>query len=141
MSSLLAGKTTFSELYFFLFFATTGEKQNLMRKRFLAALWIIPVLCTASTLGAQQIKNIKIAISNPGDHPRNAADIVIPIAQLRKSAPDFTPGATIVTVSDAGTPEQDASVLIVAPGVKSGADFLSCAMGMTMSAAFRGWSP
>src|ERR1700675_1733904 len=82
-----------------------------MRKRFLAALWIIPVLCTASTLGAQQIKNIKIAISNPGDHPRNAADIVIPIAQLRKSAPDFTPGAMIVTMSDASTLEQDTSVL------------------------------
>src|SRR6266436_6203609 len=82
-----------------------------MQKRFLAALWIIPALCSASAQGAPQIKNIKIAISNPGDHARKAADIVIPIAQLRKIAPDFTPGAMIVTVSDASTLEQDASVL------------------------------
>lgn len=82
-----------------------------MQKRFLAALWIIPALCTASAQGAQQIKNIKIAISNPSDHARAAADIVIPIAQLRKVAPDVTPGAMIVTLSDASTLEQDASVL------------------------------
>jgi len=82
-----------------------------MRKRFLAALWIIPALCSASAQGAPQIKNIKIAISNPGDHARKAADIVIPIAQLRKIAPDFTPGSMIVTASDASTLEQDASVL------------------------------
>ncbi len=67
-----------------------------MRKRFLAALWIIPALCSASAQGAPQIKNIKIAISNPGDHARKAADIVIPIAQLRKIAPDFTPGSMIL---------------------------------------------
>jgi unsaturated chondroitin disaccharide hydrolase len=82
-----------------------------MQKRFLAALWIIPALCSASTQGAQQIKNIKIAIANPSERPRNAAGIVIPIAQLRKVAPDFAPGAVIVTVSDASTLEQDASVL------------------------------
>src|SRR5258708_8848768 len=82
-----------------------------MRKRFLAALWIIPALCSASAQGAPQIKNIKIAISNPGDHARKAADIVIPIPQLRKIAPDFTPGSMIVTASDASTLEQDASVL------------------------------
>ena len=82
-----------------------------MQKRFLAGLWIIPVLCAPWAQAAQQIKNIKIAISNPGDHPRNATDIVIPIAQLQKVAPDFTPGSIIVTVSDAGTLEQDASAL------------------------------
>jgi len=82
-----------------------------MEKRFLAALWIIPALCTPRAQGTPQIKNIKIAISNPGDDARTAADIVIPIAQLRKVAPDFTPGAMIVTVSDAGTLKQDASEL------------------------------
>jgi unsaturated chondroitin disaccharide hydrolase len=74
-------------------------------------LWIIPILCTPWAQGAQQIKNIKIAISNPGDHLRNATDIVIPIAQIRTVAPDFTPGAMIVTVSDASTLDQDAAVL------------------------------
>lgn len=82
-----------------------------MQKRFIAALWIIPAICAGSAQCEPQVKNIKIAISNPGDRPRNAADIVIPIAQLRRVAPDFTPGAVIVTASDASTLEQDASVL------------------------------
>src|SRR5713101_8052720 len=82
-----------------------------MEKRFLAALWIIPVLCTPRAQGTPQIKNIKIAISNRSDHAQNGADIVIPIAQLRKVAPDITPGAMIVTVSGAGTLKQDASAL------------------------------
>jgi len=82
-----------------------------MHKRFLAVLWIIPALCALPARGAQKIKNIKVAISNPGGHPRKAADIVIPIPQIRRVAPDFTPGAMIVTASDASTLEQDASVL------------------------------
>ena len=82
-----------------------------MKKRFLASLLVIPALCATLAIGAPQIKNIKIAVSNPSDRPRNAADIVIPIAHLRKVAPDFTPGAMIVTVSGAGTLEQDTSVL------------------------------
>jgi len=82
-----------------------------MHKRLLAVLWVFPALCAASAQGAPQIKNIKVAISNPGSHPRKAADIVISIAQIRKVAPDFTPGAMIVTASDASTLEQDASLL------------------------------
>jgi len=77
----------------------------------LTALWIIPFLCALPAQAAQKIKNIKVAVSNPSDRPRNAADIVIPIAQIRTIAPDFTPGALIVTASDASTPEQDASTL------------------------------
>jgi unsaturated chondroitin disaccharide hydrolase len=79
--------------------------------KFLATLWIFPVFCMPSAQCAPQIKNIKIAISNPGEHERKAADIVIPVAQIRKVAPDFTPGAMIVTASDASTLEQDASAL------------------------------
>src|SRR5260370_2954638 len=82
-----------------------------MHKRLLAVLWVFPTLCAASAQGGPQIKNIKVAISNPGSHPRKAADIVISIAQIRKVAPDFTPGATIVTASDASTLEQDAALL------------------------------
>jgi len=80
-----------------------------MHKKLLAALWIVPALCASSAQGASQIKNIKVAISNPGDHPRKAADIVISITEIRKVAPDFTPGAMVVTASDASTVEQDAS--------------------------------
>ena len=69
-----------------------------MHKKLLIALWIIPFLCALPAQGAQKINNIKVAVSNPSDHPRNAADIVIPIAQIRTIAPDFTPGALIVTL-------------------------------------------
>jgi unsaturated chondroitin disaccharide hydrolase len=82
-----------------------------MHKGWLAAACIFPGLCAASLEGAPQIKNIKVAVSNLGDGPRKAADIVISIAQLRKIAPDFTPGAMIVTASDASTVEKDASTL------------------------------
>src|ERR1700688_2767436 len=112
MSSRRAGKTTFRELNFFReCFTATGENRNLMRKKFLATLWIFPAFCMTSALAAPQIKNIKIAISNPSDHPRPVSDIVIPIVQIRKIAPDFTPGAMIVTASDASTLEQDGSVM------------------------------
>jgi len=90
-------------------FTANGENLNPMHKKLLAALWIVPVLCETSAQGAPQIKNIKVAISNPGDHARKAADIVLSIAEIRKVAPDFTPGAMIVAASDASTVEQDAS--------------------------------
>src|SRR3984957_20050893 len=80
-----------------------------MRKRLLAMLWIFPALCITSLEAAPQIENIKIAISNPGDHPQLASDIVIPIVHIRKIAPDFAPGSMIVTASDASTLEQDGS--------------------------------
>jgi unsaturated chondroitin disaccharide hydrolase len=82
-----------------------------MHKKLLPALWIVPVLCTTSAQGAPQIQSIKVAISNPGDHARKAADMVLAIAEIRKVAPDFTPGATIVTATDASTVEQDASAM------------------------------
>src|ERR1700693_98328 len=109
MSSHRAEKTTFRELNFFCALHRYRRK-NLMR-RLLAMLWIFPAFCMTSALATPQIKNIKIAISNPSDRPRRAADIVIPIVQIRKVAPAFTPGALIVTASEASTLEQDASVM------------------------------
>ena len=82
-----------------------------MHKKLLAALWIVPFLSTTSAQGAPQIKNIKVAISNPGEQAWKAADIVISIGEIRKVAPDFTPGAMIVLASDASTVEQDASAI------------------------------
>src|ERR1700688_2342700 len=112
MSSRRAGKTTFLELKNLLGTSpSTGENRHLMRKRFLATLWVFPAFCMTSAQAAPQIKNIKIAVSNTSDHTRKAADIVVPVAQIRKVAPDFTPGAMIVTTSDASTLEEDASVL------------------------------
>ena len=74
----------------------------------------ISALCLFAILPAQaadKIKSIKIAVQNPSDAARPASDIVIPIAELKKIAPDFTPGAVIVTTSDAATLAEDAAVL------------------------------
>jgi len=62
-------------------------------------------------LGGQSIQHIKIAVSNPGSQARSAADIVIPIPEIKKVAPDFKPGDLVVTATDAATIEQDESVL------------------------------
>ena len=82
-----------------------------MRKAYFRVLWLILMPSVGSAWGGQQIKNIKLAVSNPSSTPRIAADIVIPVAEIRNVAPDFKPGAMIVTVSEASTLEEDASVL------------------------------
>lgn len=81
-----------------------------MPNRFYRAVWFLLIPCAIPPLAAQQIKNIKIEVSNPSALARNAADIVIPVAELRKVAVDFKPGAIIVTASDAATLQQDQSV-------------------------------
>ena len=82
-----------------------------MSKWLLAVLCIFPAIGTASGQEVRPIKNIKIAISNPANIPQKAADIVIPMAQIRQVAPDFTPGSSIVTATDGTTLEQDAATL------------------------------
>jgi len=82
-----------------------------MSKRLLAVLCIFPAICAVSAQEVRPIKNIKIAISNPANISQKAADIVIPIAQIRQIAPDFTPGSCIVTATDGATLEQDAATL------------------------------
>jgi len=82
-----------------------------MRKTYFRLLCLLPILFACPAWGAQRIKNIKVAVSNPSSTARSATDVVIPIAEIRKAAPDFKPGALIVTVSDASTLDEDASVL------------------------------
>lgn len=82
-----------------------------MRKAYFRLFCLLPILFACPAWGAQWIKNIKVAVSNPSSTARSAADIVIPIAEIRKVAPDFKPGALIVTMSDASTLEEDAAVL------------------------------
>ena len=74
-------------------------------------LWLAPILLVTTASGAQEIKNIKVAVTNPLAEARSAADVTIPIAEIKKAAPDFKPGAVIVTATDASTLEQDAEVL------------------------------
>jgi unsaturated chondroitin disaccharide hydrolase len=68
-------------------------------------------LCTQCATAEPHLKSLKIAVSNPTDQDRPGEDIVIPIAELRKIAPDFYPGSQIVTVTDAATVAEDAAVL------------------------------
>jgi hypothetical protein len=79
-------------------------------------LFAITIFLLFAALGAPawpqaHIKVIKIAITNPTEIQRNAEDIVLSIAALRKIAPDFTPASVIVTTSAAATLEEDAVTL------------------------------
>jgi unsaturated chondroitin disaccharide hydrolase len=84
-----------------------------MRKR--QFLIIIVLLLLAGTVSAAtHIKGIKLAVENPSDMPRPAADVIVKIADLREIAPDFTPGSLIVTATAAATLEEDAATLAAA---------------------------
>ena len=82
-----------------------------MRKVYLGTLWLLFLFSVLPVRAGQQIKNIKVAVSNPSSAARSAADIVIPIKEIRTIAPDFKPGAVIVTATDASTLEEDSVVL------------------------------
>jgi hypothetical protein len=69
------------------------------------------LLCwTTSALCLEGIKSVKIAVENPTHSVRAAADVVLSIPDLRRIAPDFTPGSTLVTCTSAATMEQDAAI-------------------------------
>ena len=72
---------------------------------------ILLVLAVSPVWSSEKIKGIKLAVSNPTDMPRSAANVVVNIADLRKVAPDITPGSLIVTATNAATVKEDAAVL------------------------------
>src|SRR3984957_3855680 len=74
-------------------------------------LWLTASAFGGSARADEPIRNIKVVVSNPSETARAAANVVIPIAEIRKIAPDFKPGAVIVTSSDASTLGEDASIL------------------------------
>ncbi len=57
------------------------------------------------------IKGIKVAVTNPSSDARLSSDVVMSVAEIRKIAPDFKPGAAIVTATEAATLEEDAATL------------------------------
>jgi hypothetical protein len=87
------------------------REQYAMRQACFRWLCLLAILFAGPASGAQRIKNIEVAVADPSSTVRSAADIVIPIAEIRKVAPDFTPGALIVTVTDRSTLEEEAAVL------------------------------
>jgi unsaturated chondroitin disaccharide hydrolase len=74
-------------------------------------LWLIPSAFGGLARAEEPIKNIKVLVSNPSETRRAAANVVIPIAEIRKIAPEFKPGAAIVTSSEASTLDEDAAIL------------------------------
>lgn len=82
-----------------------------MRKVLIGALLTMAGASSGPVRANSQIQSIKIVISNPAAVTQPAANIVVPIAELRKAAPDFKPGAVIVTTSDASTLQEDTKVL------------------------------
>jgi hypothetical protein len=68
------------------------------------------LLLTTSALCLEGIKSVKIAVKNPTNSLRVAADVVLSIPDLRKSTPDFTPGSVLVTCTSAATLEQDVEI-------------------------------
>src|SRR5262244_2064786 len=61
--------------------------------------------------GAPHLKVLKVSITNSTDQLRPSEDIVLSVAALKRIAPDFKAGDTIVTTSDATTLEEDARTL------------------------------
>jgi len=71
-------------------------------------------VCIAAALcayAAPRTKVIKLAVTNPGASARPAEDIVVPVAALKRIAPDFSANSAIVTTSNAATLEEDARTL------------------------------
>ena len=60
------------------------------------ALWAL--LATQDLWAEPHLKSIKVAITNPTGENRPAENIVLPVPELKKIAPDFYPGSQIVTV-------------------------------------------
>jgi unsaturated chondroitin disaccharide hydrolase len=74
-------------------------------------LALVALLFAASAFAGPHLKYIKVAVANSSDVAARAADVVISIRELRKAAPDLTPGSLIVTATDAASVEDDAKVL------------------------------
>src|SRR5258708_15932655 len=80
--------------------------RNLIFATLLGAL-LFPTTARA----APGLSGIKIAITNPSDRQRHAEPVVIPIAELRRIAPDLHAGSLIVTVTRTSDLQQDAGAL------------------------------
>ncbi|HET9400558.1 MAG TPA: DUF4861 family protein [Candidatus Acidoferrales bacterium] len=78
-----------------------------------AILVLATAFCAAAFGEPPRIKNIKIAVENPTGESRPGSNVVLQISDIKKLAPDFTPGSEIVTATEASTVEEDARVLAV----------------------------
>ncbi len=72
---------------------------------------VVLLLAVTPVYATSRIKVIKVAIANQTPVGRAAESVVLRADDLKRIAPDFTPGSTIVTTSDASTLDEDARVL------------------------------
>src|SRR5258708_3471570 len=86
--------------------------RNLAIRRFAVAtnVWL-GLSCNSWAQAKSHLLGIKIAVTNPSGDERRGEPVVIPIAELRKIAPDLRAGSLIVTVTHASDLQQDAATL------------------------------
>ena len=82
-----------------------------MRKFNAKVIFSISLLFAGAAHAESHLRNIKVAVTNPSNQERNAEPVVIPIADLRKIAPDLHAGALVVTMTRTPDVQQDASAL------------------------------
>ncbi|MGB9456338.1 MAG: DUF4861 family protein [Bryobacteraceae bacterium] len=66
---------------------------------------------SSAASAASRIEVVKLAVTNPAPETRVAEDVVVPVAAIKRIAPDFAAGSTIVTSSDAATLDEDTRIL------------------------------
>src|ERR1043165_7090697 len=89
-----------------------GHRLNMLN--FIKTAGLVLLILSMSSglaLAAPRIKVLKIAVTNTTDELRQAEDIVVSVAELRRIAPDFKAGDAIVTTSEAATLAEDARTL------------------------------
>jgi len=95
---------------------STGSRLTLdqmLNKNMLASSLLFGLLLWGGgpALATPRIKVLKLAVTNPTDELRLHENIVVPVADLQRIAPDFKAGDAIVTTSDAATLEEDARTI------------------------------
>ena len=73
-------------------------------------VWLLALLAGAAATAAP-IKVLKLSVTNPTADTRAAENIVLHVADLKRIAPDFNAGNSIVTTSSATTLDEDARTL------------------------------
>ncbi len=76
-----------------------------------SAVVFLLFLGAVSAQAKSHVAGIKISVTNQTTLERRAENIVVPVAELRRIAPDFNAGSLIVTATDASTVEEDATIL------------------------------
>jgi unsaturated chondroitin disaccharide hydrolase len=73
--------------------------------------FVLAFVQRASANGASAIQVLKLSVTNPSHETRLAENVVVPIAALKRVAPDFKAVNAIVCTTDSSTLDQDARAL------------------------------